>query len=230
MRVRRVIGSLLATALAATTMGVVATAAPASAVTVVTTKVEIQLSKTKTEYGDKISVSGNVTGQNADGTWGTLPYGSGAVTLQFLPKGSTTWQNLQVDDSGYSFYFYPVSVKSSGTFQVYYGGGTYEDYQFSPSATTKIVQTERKLTYKEVPGRRTGIQGKIAPAAKIKIQVLKKSGKKFRHYKTVRTNGKGRFKVVLPAPRHGRFHWKIVFAGGKSFAPSVVRGSTYKSY
>ncbi|GAA4714508.1 hypothetical protein [Nocardioides conyzicola] len=228
MHVRRLIGSLLATTLAATALTAVATSAPASAATTVPTRVTIQVSQKKAEYNDKISVTGSVQGQNSDGTWGTLPYGSGSATLQFLPKGSSTWKSLQSEADGNTFYFYPVPVKATGTLRVVYSGGTYGDYQFTPStSSSKSLKVTRKLTYKEVPGRRTGIQGKISPAARIKVVIQKKVGKKYRHFKTVKTARSGKFKIILPAPRNGRFYWKITFTGNKTFVPRVVKGSTY---
>ena len=86
----------------------------------------------------------------------------------------------------------------------------------------------RKLNYQEVPGNKTGIKGKMAPGGKAKITVLKKQGKKYKKYKKLSTSKSGRFTVVLPAPRKGQWHWKIIFAGNSTFAPSVVKGSTYR--
>jgi hypothetical protein len=230
MNARRTIGSVLATALAATSLGVVATAAPASAATVVPTRVVMQVSKPTATYQDKVSGTGQVQGQNADGTWGSLPYGSGGAALQFLPKGSATWQTLQTDDSASSFYFYPVVAQGTGTFRVAYAGGAYQDYQFTVSESSKALKVERKLTTKTISGKRAGFKGKLSPAAKTKITVFKKQGKKFKKFKTLRSNGKGRFTVVLPAPRRGKFHWKIVFKGNSQFAPSAIKGSTYKGF
>jgi hypothetical protein len=234
MRTRRLIGSLLTTALVTSTIGVIATAAPASAATVVATRVVMQLSKTNTTVGDKISVTGQVQGQGTDGSWGQLPYDSGSASLQFLPKGGSSWQTLETDDQGYSFYFYPVRVTRPGTFRVSYAGGTNDanydgtiDYQFNPASADKAPKVQRKLKYKEVPGRKAGIQGKVAPKAKLKIVVLKKVGKKYKKFKSVRTSRAGAFKIILPAPRNGRWYWRIVFPGTKGYAPSVVSGSTY---
>lgn len=234
MRTRRLIGSLLVTVLAATTLSAVATAAPASAAVVAPTRVVMKLSKSSMEVNTKISVTGEVQGQAPDGSWGTLPYGSGSAVLQFLPKGSSTWRTVQSDDQGYSFYFYPVRVTGPGTFRVAYSGGTYDsnydgtpEYQFTASSSDKTPKVQRKLSYKEVPGRQAGIQGKVAPKAKLKIVVLKKVGKKFKKFKVARTTGSGAFRIILPAPRRGNWYWKIIFSGSKGFAPSVVSGRTY---
>ncbi|GAA1808837.1 hypothetical protein GCM10009795_062600 [Nocardioides hankookensis] len=234
MRVRRHLGSLLIAALATTTLSVVGTAGAASAATVAPTRVVMKLSQNTAEANDKISVTGEVQGQASDGSWGTLPYGTGSATLQFLPKGSSTWRTIETDDQGYSFYFYSVRVTGPGTFRVAYGGGTYDsnydgtpEYQFTASSSDKTPRVTRKLSYKEVPGRKTGIQGKIAPKAKVKIVVLKKVGKKYKHFRTLHSARNGAFKVVLPAPRRGKWFWRINFMGSKGFATSVVSGHTY---
>lgn len=234
MRTRRLLGSLLIAALGTTTLSIVGAAAPASAATVAPTRVVMKLSKSTAEANDKISVTGEVQGQAPDGSWGTLPYGTGSATLQFLPKGSSTWSTVETDDQGYSFYFYPVRVTGPGTFRVAYSGGTYDsnydgtpEYQFTASAADKTPKVQRKVTWKEVPGRKTGIQGKIAPKSVVKIVVLKKVGKKYKKFKTLRSTRTGAFKVILPAPRNGKWFWRINFMGSKGFATSVIAGNTY---
>ncbi len=48
--------------------------------------------------------------------------------------------------------------------------------------------------------------------------MLKKQGKKWKKFKTVRTNKKSRFAVYLPAPRRGKYFWRIQIASSKAFA------------
>ena len=58
MRIRRQLTALLATALATTAVGVVTTAAPASAA--VPTRIVFQVSHAKAHFGDKLSIQGQV--------------------------------------------------------------------------------------------------------------------------------------------------------------------------
>lgn len=224
MRARRLIGSALAAALATTTLGLVSAAAPASAATVVTTQVVVNLSQPKAQYGDKISLSGEVQGQTADGQWGRLPYSSGPVTLQFLPKGSGTWQTLQTDDDGSSFYFYPVSATTSGTYRVAYAGGTYQDYQFSPSVGDKAIKGYRDLRDKKVShGQKFFIKGNVNPkAGKVFVErKLSKHGKWKRLTKLRTKNGKFTVRLPLPARGHRWYFRAYVPASGgfeKSFS------------
>jgi hypothetical protein len=230
MNARRIIGSLLAAAVASTSMAVLATATPAAADTIVTTRVVVQVSKTIAVYGDKISVDGQVQGLTSTGQWATLPYDTGGVTLQFRANGSSVWRTLQSDSSGNSFYFYPVAVSGSGTIRVAYAGGGIADegVTFKSSQTAKALKAQRKLTAATFSGRKTGVKGKVAPASRVKVTVFKKKGKKYKKFKVLRTKANGSFKVFLPAPRSGKFRWKVVFKGNKTFAPSIVKLTTYR--
>ena len=102
----------------------------------------------------------------------------------------------------------------------------------SPTARAVLgdvgVAVRRKINYSSIRGRSTGIQGKVKPGAKTKIKVLRKAGKKYKKFKTVKTKGNGKFLISLPAPRRGEFKWKIVFKGGKKFASTTVKGRTYR--
>lgn len=229
MRLRRLIGSLLATTLVATPLAIAVAAAPASAATPVTTRVVMEVSKKAATYKDRISVSGQVQGQLSDGSWAQLPYDTGGVTLQFLAAGTSTWRTLQSDSSGDSFYFYPVGVSGKGTYRVAYAGGTYDDYQFGTSEARSAINVQRKISYAGFSGRKAGIKGKVAPAGKTKIVIQKKQGRKYKKFKSVRTKATGRFTVVLPAPRRGKFHWKIIFVSNRQFASTTLRGTTSRS-
>jgi hypothetical protein len=226
MRVRRFTGTLLATALVAAPVAVVATAAPAAAAT--PTKVVMKVSNVKTRFGDPIAIQGQVKGQTTDGGYQQLPSGSGTATLQFRKHGSSSWQTVQTDSDGNAFYFYPVKVTGPGSMRVLYSGGTSGGAEFNPSDVTQALKVQRRISYKENTGRQLGIHGKIAPQGKVKISVLRKEGRKFRGFKTLHSNGKGLYKVVLPAPRRGTWHWKIIFQGSKGYVDSVITGRTYR--
>ena len=234
MHVRRLIGSMLATTLAAGAMSVVATAAPVAAAETVPTRIisgsegrPVFSSYSKPlEYGDSISASVNVQAL-IDGVWKDIYAGSVTVTQQLAGSSSAT--TVASASSAYVYDSFPARGKAIYT--VNYSGGTggYPEYNYAPtSAAYSVKSVQRKLTTSTLSGKRAGFQGKLTPAKKLKITVFKKYGKKFKKYKTLRSNSKGRFTVVLPAPRRGKFYWKIVFAGDKRFAASTIKGSTYK--
>ena len=119
------------------------------------------------------------------------------------------------------------------SYRVAYSGGTggYPTTCLRPDVG--VVRRSRassaSCTTRRIVRQADRLQGQgLAAAAKTKIIVLKKHGKKWKKFKTVRTHKKGRFTVVLPAPRRGKFYWRIVFAGDRPFAPSAVQGTTYK--
>lgn len=234
MNARRIIGSALATALAATSLGAVATAAPAQAVETVQTRIVasnadrgvISSYSKPVKYGDTLSIGVNVEGF-INGVWTQVYAGSVTVTQQL--KGSASASVVASSTSAYVYDSIPARGKA--VYAVSYSGGTggYPQVNYAPTAASYAVgQVQRKLTTSTLSGKRAGFQGKLSPAAKTKITVLKKQGKKFKKYKTLRSTKKGRFTVVLPAPRRGKFHWKIVFAGGKRFSASTIKGTTYK--
>ena len=70
------------------------------------------------------------------------------------------------------------------------------------------------------------LKGKVSPKYKGKVTFFKKQGKKWKKFKTVRSNKKGQFKTALPAPRKGRFYFKIEIPASKAFA-KTQSGSFY---
>jgi hypothetical protein len=231
MRVRRLLGSVIATTLAATSLALATTSAPASAATPVTIvsgtqgKPWIYPSSYKSQpgapvYGSSLSVSINVTAPGVDQVY------AGIVAVQRLVPGGA-WTTILQSDSAYLYD--TIKVTSNASYRVLYSGGSNYQGTFDPATSAETgIKAQRKLSYSEVPGSRTGIKGKLSPAKRVKITVLKKVGKKLKRFKVLHSNRKGRYTVVLPAPRRGKFHWKIVFAGDRNFAGSVVRGSTYR--
>jgi hypothetical protein len=237
MNVRRIIGSVLATTLAATSLGVVATAAaPAQAAETVQTRIvpgldgrpEFSSYSKQPEYGDNISVYVDVQAF-VNGVWKDIYNGSVTVTEQLAggaaPKVVASNTSAYVSDS--------FKAHGNATYTVSYSGGTgeYPAVNYAPTSATYVgPAVSRKLTTDTISGKRAGFKGKLSPAAKTKITVFKKKGKKYKKFKTLRSNKKGRFTVVLPAPRRGKFHWKIVFKGDSRFVGSAIKGTTYKGF
>ena len=233
MRIRRVIGSAVAATVAATSLGVVATASPAAATDPVPTRIVpasdrgvLSSSASKLAYGSSISVSVNVEAL-IDGVWQKIYNGPVAVTQQVVGQGPTA---VLQSDSAYLYDSIPA--QGNATYTVSYGGGTggYPAVTYAPVSAAYSVKVERKLDVKNISGRSAGFSAKLTPAAKTKVTVFKKVGKKYKKFKTLRTNKAGRAKVLLPAPRRGKLHWKIVFKGNDVFQSTTTKGYTYKRF
>jgi hypothetical protein len=239
MNPRRIIGSVLATALAATSLGVVATAAaPAQAADPVQTRIVsssadrgvISSYSTPAKYGDSINVNVNVEGL-VSGEWKQIYAGSVTVTEQLASGAAPT----TVASNTSAYVYDNFTARGNATYTVTYAGGTSGSgstaVSYAPTALTIAgPPVQRKLTTTTISGKRAGFKGKLSPAVKTKITVLKKHGKKFKKFKVLRSKKNGRFTVVLPAPRRGKFHWRIIFAGDSQFVASAIQGTTYKGF
>ncbi len=215
MRLRRILAAAVVTSLAAPA-AVLTSSAPASAATA--TKIVsgtdgkswIYPSSYRAQpgvprYGDTLSLSINVVTES-----GSQVY-DGTLTVQRqVPGGS--WKTIATSSSAYLY----ESTKAVGnaTYRVLYSGAG----DYSPSSTAVSGKIQRKLDLQGVSGKRAGLKGKVSPKYQGKVVVLKKQGKKWKKFKTVRTNKKSRFVVYLPAPRKGKYFWKIQIASSKAFA------------
>ena len=62
------------------------------------------------------------------------------------------------------------------------------------------------------------------------MTIFTQHGKKWRKYKTVRSNKRSHFSTPLPAPRRGKYYWKVEIASSKAFAKTQSgRFYTYSS-
>jgi hypothetical protein len=222
MRLRRILAAAVVTSLAAPA-ALLTTTAPASAATA--TKIVsgtdgkkwIYPSSYRSQpgvprYGDTLSLSINVETSS-----GSQVY-DGTLTVQRLVPGGS-WKTIATSDSAYLY----ESTKAVGnaTYRVLYSGSG--DYAPSDAALTGKIQ--RKLDLQGVSGKRAGIKGKVSPKFKGKVVILKKQGKKWKRFKAVRTNKKSRFVAYLPAPRRGKYFWRIQIASSKAFA--TTHSQTY---
>ncbi|GAB6986688.1 hypothetical protein [Nocardioides pyridinolyticus] len=215
MRLRRILAAAVVTSLAAPA-ALLTTAVPASAATA--TKIVsgtdgkswIYPSSYRSQpgvprYGDTLSLSIEVV---TDG--GTQVY-NGSLTVQRLVPGGD-WKTIATSSSAYLY----DSTKAVGnaTYRVLYSGSG----DYAPTSAALSGKIQRKLDLSSVSGKRAGLKGQVSPKFKGKVLVLKKQGKKWKKFKTVRTNKKSRFAVYLPAPRRGKYFWRIQIASSKAFA------------
>ena len=228
MKSRRIIGSLIATALASASLAVVTTAAPATAVDTVPTRIVsgsdnrgvISSSYKPLRYGDSISLSVNVEAF-INGAWKEIYNGPVAVTRQVAGQKSAA---VVAQTTSEAYLYASTPARGRARYVVYYGGGTggYPAVNYAPSSAAYAVKSvQRKLTITPKSSRKKlGLAGKIAPKGKNRVIVLKKVGKKWKKYKGLRTTSRGTFFARLPAPakRGKKILWKLVIPGSGPFA------------
>jgi hypothetical protein len=223
MNARRFIGSLLATALAATSLGVIATASPAAAATATSivpagsgtswiTYSNYRQQPGAPAVGDTIDFAIDVRSNDGSGD----PY-AGTVIVQRQLKGSSTWVTIAKSD--YPFLYGSTKAVSNAYYRAVYSGGSSSTTSWTGSSATKAVAVQRKLNITP-KNRPLGLVVKVAPKGKVAITVLKKQGRKWKRYRVVRTNRVGRAFVRLPAPakRGKKAYWKLQIKPSRNFA------------
>jgi uncharacterized cupredoxin-like copper-binding protein len=172
------------------------------------------------EVGDTLSFSGSVKGSD-----GTSTPTVGTASLQVYSPSLPTWTTIAADTSPSSLYFSGVTASTNAVYKVVFSGGTSgfgnSANTYTPSESAGVaVQVVRKVDLKT---NRLQVIGKVTPNyGKKKVKVLKKVGKKFKKYKTVKTNSKGKF--VFNAPRVNKFKFVLVIPGDANYVayPSNV--------
>lgn len=178
------------------------------------------------KYGQGFYVSGKVTDPSGIET----PSG-GQAFLQILTPGNPVWTTVATDDSpGYLFFDAGFTFASNAQYKVVFTGSpalsAYDD-TFVPGESLVIdAPVTRNVVFKNP--RSTLIKGKITPDYNRKpIKVQKKVGKKWKKFKTFKTNGAGKYSFKLPAPRRGKWTWQITVPGDATFSTWSTTGSTY---
>ena len=95
---------------------------------------------------------------------------------------------------------------------LYSGSGDY-----APSADGVSSKVQRKLAYENVGSRTVVLSGKVSPKYKGKVFIFKQQGKTWKKFKTLRTSSKSKFRTPLPAPRQGRYYFRIEIPKSKAF-------------
>ncbi len=230
MRATRMLTSLLALALAGSSIALLAPSAEARATA--PTRVAFTISKAKAHIGDKISVSGQVQGQSASGEWGYIPSDGGGVVLERRNEGQS-WTTIGTDDSGSDFYFYPIKVSRTAEYRVTYAGGSSSGYTFPAASKTAKSKAYRDLHDKlKRPGNRIVLAGKVSGSySKKKVVVEQRTGPKgkWKTWKTTKTDKKGNFSIQLAVPRTGTLYYRAYTPGGNGIEKSLSNYS-YKTY
>ncbi|GAB3195145.1 hypothetical protein GCM10027062_01350 [Nocardioides hungaricus] len=226
MRLRRILAAAVVTSLAAP--AALLTSSPAAAATATRIvggsdgKGWLYASSYRSQpgvpaYGDTLSLSINVVTDAGQQVY------DGTLTVQRKVPGSD-WKTIGSESSAYLY----KSIKAVGnaSYRVLYSGTA--DYAPATAGVTSKVQ--RKLDLQGISGKRAGVKGKVSPKLKGKVVILKKQGKKWKRFKAVRTNKKSRFVVYLPAPRKGKYFWRIQIASSKAFATTNSRTYYTRKY
>ena len=227
MTARRALGALLTTALVSAGLGVVATAAPATAADPIPTRIVPGSGRTAIveatgykkqpgipAFGSSLYVNVNVEAL-VNGAWQQVYYGSVSVT-QTLDGGAP--QVVAQNDSPYVYEDIPA--QGNATYTVSYSGATggYPAATYAPATATLAVAVQRKVEVKNVGNRKVVLRGKVGPQYRGKVTIVKKVGKKWKAWKSVRTNKRSVFKTPLPAPNRGRFYWRVLIRPGGGFS------------
>lgn len=214
MRLRRILAAAVVTALAAPA-ALLTTSTTASAATATQIvggsqgKGWIYRSSSATQpgapvFGDTFSLSINVVA-------GSTQVYDGTLTVQRQLPGQE-WKTIKTSDQAYLY----DSIKAVGnaSYRVLYSGSG----DYSPSSAGVTSQVQRKLDYQNVGSRTVVLAGKVSPKYKGKITVFKQQGKKWKKFKTIKSNKKGKFRTPLPAPRSGRYYFKLEIPASRTFA------------
>lgn len=175
-------------------------------------------------YGSNIVVFGDEVSLIADlsDNTGSSPYATGdTVTLWRMEAGSRTWEAVETLDAGGYNPFTNVKPRKNTTYKVTYSGATATsiyDHNYAPAeSATYAVKVRRKITS---PSSGFVLTGKVSPKYKNKkiiVKVSKRQKKGYSHFRTIRTNKKSRYRIVLPK-RRGTWYWQIIVPGNSQYA------------
>lgn len=223
MRVRRLLAAVITAGLVAPTAAIVSTISTPASAAIATAVVPasgdrplIYTSSRPATYGDNLYANVDIVAAD-----GSSPYG-GTTTVYQMLAGQSTWSTVSTTSGAYAS-LSGVKAKGNATYRIAWSGSG----DWAGSSADVIVQVQREVDTQSFSGRQAGFKGKVSPKGKVKIVIQKKVGKKYKKFRTQKTDAKGRFKVTLPAPRRGKFFWKITFSGSKTFKKTVIKGSTY---
>ncbi|GAA1935357.1 hypothetical protein [Nocardioides hwasunensis] len=220
MRINRLVAGTVSAGLLG--LAPIAIAAPSHATENRTAAVVATPSAPALTLGDDFSVSVTVT-DTADGS----SVYNGTSTLYALAPGAAEYAPVATGTSASSSFF-DVKPKTNTTYKVVYSGytatSTYQNNYAVAESAPFTVGVARKLVIKNPRG--TFIKGKVKPKyAKKKIVIQKKVGKKWKKFRTLKTNKKSAFQTTLPASKKRTF-FRFIVKGNAKYIDTVAEGST----
>lgn len=154
-------------------------------------------------FGDSFSLSINVVA-------GSTQVYDGTLTVQRQLPGKD-WKTIAT--SGSAYLYETIKAVGNANYRVLYSGSG----DYAPSSDGVSSKVQRKLDYRDVGGRTVVLAGKVSPKFKGKVLVFKQQGKKWKKFKTLKTSKKGTFRTPLPAPRSGRYYFKLEIPASRAF-------------
>lgn len=231
MRIRSILGTILGPVLVVGLL-IPGAASPSRADSTVATRIVVPagamiFSEFKTpRYNEELTFEVAVEAR-VDGEWVTAT-GTGTLTLTRQLAGSAAQTRVATVGSHYLVATSPA--RGNATYTATFSGGFSDSTGLTYAPTSRSASVKVQRAIKSTAFKRkatTGFKGKLTPGASKKITVFKKAGKRWKKFRTARTNRKGGWLLRLPAPaRRGTFNWKLVFAGDKRFLPVSVTGWT----
>lgn len=182
-----------------------------------TTTLEVSYGDNPLTYGDEINLEGAVVGSDTSSVY------EGTVQLMAATPSAPTPVPVgaPVAASGY-LSFSDLKPATNTAYTLVYSGyaatSTYENNYAASASVPLAVGVTYKLKAK-TPG--TSIVGKIKPSyAKKKVLIERKVGKKYKKYKTVKTDKKSSFRVKLPTGKRGtKIYFRVILKGSADYQP-----------
>lgn len=234
MRLKRIVagiitGGLLGLAPTAVTPAQADTVEPAATVST-SAGIKIRYPYKRTiVWGQKVNFDGSATA--ADGIW--LSNDHGDLKLQ-RKIGKGPWRLISTSDYPSDAHWPNVPATRRNTyFRAFYTGGvdTLRGRTLAPSASRAIKINVRRRVAVKTPTRGTRVTVRVAPSYKRgAVFVYKKVGKRWKKFRTLRTNKRSRLSYRIPAYRK-RTQWKFVTRGNARLLPghsAVI--TTYRTY
>jgi len=217
MRMKRLLTGVLSAALLGATPIALA-AAPAEAATV-NTWIEGSINYSKAEYGKTVYLSGGVKSSTG--------YPAGNVVIQRKLAGQSSFTTVQTDTSA-GYFSYAFRAQKNTEFRILYSGGTSGSDTYTPSSASTSLKVYRKLQVKTSYTSLT-VKGKVTPDFKKKKFTVQVKKGKWKTWKKVKTNKKGKYAVKLVGSRKG-IKYRFVVPGSKGFTKTQSGVITARSY
>ncbi|KRF16680.1 hypothetical protein ASG90_10495 [Nocardioides sp. Soil797] len=184
-------------------------------------------SKSTYKYGERIKIKGTVQvyapttqGSCRANTWCSVNASGDNIALLKKKAGARKFKVVDVrgPDSLGKFAFRTRS-NGNAVYGLVYGGTT----TVKPSTASKKIKGTRHphVRVRDV-GRKVYMSGNIAPGwghKRVLVQRANRARGKFRTWAKPRTDRRGAFRISLPAPRTGKWHYRLVIPkNSKKFA------------
>lgn len=222
MRLAQHVASLAAVSLLGLTP--IALASPAGAADPVSTRAELTVNRYSNvvQYGDSNYLHADVK----DTTTGYSIRTAGTIRVQQSVAGGA-WKNTSLSAPG-GWKSFQVTPKATTKYRLYFSGGTAQNgVTYAPTTSAAVTyKVAHRLKYSYRGSKLTVTLKPKAKNKKLTFKVSKKRDGKYKVYKRVRTNSKGKASITLP---RGTRYWTVVAPTDRKFTRGAYQFSTYRS-